>query len=109
MPYVVRGKIGAVRGNEARVGQFTYLAETGDCFYIWNGAHKASHFASVDAGLEAASQCNGSWFNAPDPATIGVVESAHCVSDALVALKPGGSLVYTLGEGHCRRKSGEPL
>jgi hypothetical protein len=93
---VVRGKIGAVRGNEARVGQFTYRGETGDCFYVWNGAHKASHFASVDVGLAAASRCNGPWFNAPDPATIEVVESAQGVSDASVALKPGGSLAYAL-------------
>jgi hypothetical protein len=76
MPYVVRGKIGAVRGNEGRVGHLTYLAEAGDHFYIWDGAHKAAHFRSAQAGLDAAGQCNGPWFNMPDPTSVESLEWA---------------------------------
>ena len=64
------------------MGQMTYLAETGDHFYIWDGAHKAAHFASTQAGLDAAAQCNGPWFNVPDPATIEVVGSGCALSEA---------------------------
>lgn len=74
MPYVIRGKIGVNRRSSAREGQLTYLADTGDHFFIWDGAHKAAHFASPEIGFVAASQCNGPWFNVPDPATIESVE-----------------------------------
>lgn len=77
MPYMVRGKIGAARGNEGRTGQFTYLTETGDRLYIWNGAHRAARFPSAQAGLDAARWCNGPWFNVPDPTTVEAVESRH--------------------------------
>jgi hypothetical protein len=77
MPYMVRGKIGAARGNEGRIGQLTYLAETGDHFYIWNGAHKAAHFPSAQAGLDAVARCNGPWFNIPDPATVEIIKSCQ--------------------------------
>ena len=75
MPYIVRGKIAANRTNAARVGRLTYLAETGDHFYVWDGAHKAALFASQQAGLLAVSHCNGPWFNVPDPATIESIET----------------------------------
>jgi hypothetical protein len=68
--YLVRGRIGSARGNESRVGELTYLAEAGDHFYVWDGAHKAAHFESAQAGLDAASECNGPWFKTPDPATV---------------------------------------
>jgi hypothetical protein len=77
MPYVIRGRIGANRMNSARIGHLTYLAETGDHFYVWNGAHRAAHFASPEAGFVAASQCNGPWFNVPEPATIESIEWAR--------------------------------
>jgi len=88
--YMVRGKIGTNCGNEVRVGQFTYLAETGDHFYIWNGIHKAARFESVKAGLDAAGRCNGPWFNVPDPATI---ESVECPLErgAPYAIRPAGT------------------
>jgi hypothetical protein len=73
MPYVIRGRIGADRGVSARTGIFTYLAETGDHFYIWDGLHKVAHFATARAGLEAAALCNGPWFNTPDPASVEAV------------------------------------
>ena len=74
MPYLIRGKIGVNRPNSPRVGHFTYLTQTGDRFYIWDGAHKAAHFVSPEAGFIAASRCNGPWFNVPDPATIESIE-----------------------------------
>ena len=75
MPYLIRGVIGLNRSNASRVGQLTYLAETGDHFYIWDGVHKAAHFGTAEAGLRAADRCNGPWFNIPDPASIEVVDS----------------------------------
>jgi hypothetical protein len=86
MPYVVRGKISAARAGGGRMGHMTYLAETGDHFYIWDGAHKAAHFASAQAGLDAAARCNGPWFNVPDPATIEVVGSSCALSEASASL-----------------------
>jgi hypothetical protein len=77
MPYVIRGKIGAARGLSARTGIFTYLAETGDHFYIWDGLHKVAHFATADAGLQAVKLCNGPWFNTPDPASVEAVVWLH--------------------------------
>ncbi len=74
MTYVVRGKIGVNRTNSARVSRATYLAGTGDRFYIWDGAHKAAHFESAEAGLAAAAQCHGPWFNMPDATTIESLE-----------------------------------
>jgi hypothetical protein len=73
--YIVRGRIGSSLGNAGRLGQFTYLAETADHFYIWGGAHKASRFDSAEAGLLAAERCNGPWFNVPDAASVESVES----------------------------------
>ncbi len=74
MTYVVRGKIGVNQPNVSRAGKPTYLAETGDHFYIWDGVHKAAHFASAEAGLAAAAQCHGPWFNVPDATTIESLE-----------------------------------
>jgi hypothetical protein len=70
MTFVVRGRIGTARGNEGRTGELTYLAETGDYFYIWDGLHKAAQFETAQAGLDAANECKGPWFRMPDPGTI---------------------------------------
>jgi hypothetical protein len=78
MPYVIRSRIAANRGNVVRAGIYTYLAETGDHFYIWDGVHKAAHFKTAESGLEAADQCNAPWSNLPDPATVeGVIWAAR--------------------------------
>ena len=90
MAYIVRGKIGLNRDNVSRVGQFTYLATTGD-LYVWDGPHKASRFESAEAGLAAADQCNGPWFNIPDPTTI---ESVECLGEQL---PPEASRLRKLG------------
>jgi hypothetical protein len=68
--FIARGVIGVNGDNAARVGQFTYLSETGDHWYQWDGAHRATHFATSAAAMAAAETCMGPWFNRPDPGSI---------------------------------------
>jgi hypothetical protein len=76
IPYIVRGKIGKSAGNPARVGRFTYIAQTGVRFYIWDGAHKATPFDLVAEGPCCGQACYGPRFNAPDPDTINAAEAS---------------------------------
>jgi hypothetical protein len=68
--FVARGVVATGEGNAGSVGRFTYLSEVSADWYQWNGAHKATHFASSAAAMKAAAACMGPWFNYPDPGTV---------------------------------------
>ena len=67
--FIARGVIGGAPSTAAQ-GRFTYLSEVSDDWYQWDGAHKATHFASPSDAMDAAASCNGPWFNRPDPDSV---------------------------------------
>ena len=75
MPFTARGRIGAKPGSPARTARYTYIAETGDRFFIWDGPHRAALFDTPEQALGAAASCNGPWFNMPDAQTVEAVEA----------------------------------
>ena len=68
--FIARGVIGTYAGNAVGAGRFTYLSEVSADWYQWNGAHKATHFASHADAMTAAASCKGPWFNHPDPGSV---------------------------------------
>ncbi|MEO8081156.1 MAG: hypothetical protein ABI641_11540 [Caldimonas sp.] len=67
--FIARGVVGA-DAITAAGGRFTYLSEVCADWYQWDGAHKATHFASRAAARAAAASCMGPWFNHPDPGSV---------------------------------------
>jgi hypothetical protein len=71
--FVVRGVVAAGASHADGSGRFTYLSEVAADWYQWNGAHRATHFASEADGMRAAALCKGPWFNHPDPESVETV------------------------------------
>lgn len=67
--FIARGVVGGDASN-AVDGRFTYLSEVSADWYQWNGAHRATHFASRADAMAAAASCMGPWFNRPDPGSV---------------------------------------
>ena len=71
--FIARGVIGADPGDATKTDRFTYLSEVGADWYQWDGAHRATHFASRADAVAAAASCNGPWFNHPDAGSVEAV------------------------------------
>ena len=75
MKYIARGTIAPHGANERLVGQFTWLSESEQGWYQWDGWHKATAFATAQAALDCATECTGPLFRMPAPESIVAVET----------------------------------